>query len=202
MLERIDLTRDLHFYTRTTIDTLDYSGSGLNSGSKVVIAAAGEKLRELGTELPVFNLPDGFRDPRIVMPGVIAIQADRYTDAAAATKGIHQLTQSIGTTTHSPATNNRQPTTNFPLVVICDDSDFLARSMNNFLWVTFTRSNPAADIHGVDSFTADKHWGCNGPLIIDARIKPHHAPPLIKDPAIEKRVDRLGEKGGSLHGII
>jgi 4-hydroxy-3-polyprenylbenzoate decarboxylase len=90
----------------------------------------------------------------------------------------------------------------FPLIIICDDSDFTSKTLNNFLWVTFTRSNPSHDIHGVKSFVENKHWGCNGSLIIDARIKPHHAPPLIKDPEIEKRVDALGTIGGSLHGII
>jgi 4-hydroxy-3-polyprenylbenzoate decarboxylase len=54
----------------------------------------------------------------------------------------------------------------------------------------------------VDSFVENKHWGCRGSLIIDARIKPHHAPPLIKDADMEKRVDRLGEKGKSLYGVI
>ena len=32
----------------------------------------------------------------------------------------------------------------FPLIVVVDDSQFTARRLNNFLWVTFTRSNPAA----------------------------------------------------------
>src|SRR5262249_48053872 len=41
VLSRVDWRRDLHFQTCTTIDTLDYSGTGLNEGSKVVIAAAG-----------------------------------------------------------------------------------------------------------------------------------------------------------------
>jgi 4-hydroxy-3-polyprenylbenzoate decarboxylase len=67
--------------------------------------------------------------------------------------------------------------------------------------VTFTRSDPAADIDGVGSFTEKKHWGCAGPLVIDARIKPHHAPPLVDDPAIERRVDQLAATGGPLHGI-
>ncbi len=87
-------------------------------------------------------------------------------------------------------------------MVLCDDAGFTAENINNFVWVTFTRSNPSHDIHGIDSFISHKHWGCRGPLIIDARIKPHHAPPLIKDPAVEARVDKLGEKGGVLHGII
>jgi 4-hydroxy-3-polyprenylbenzoate decarboxylase len=193
VLERIDLTRDLHFYTRTTIDTLDYSGSGLNSGSKVVIAAAGNKVRELGKELNDLNLPDGFRNPKVVMPGVIAINGNKFIDEASTRKELHNLESEL---------LNFKFKDQFPLIILCDDSDFVAKAPNNFLWVTFTRSNPSHDIHGAGSFTENKHWGCTGPLIIDARIKPHHAPPLIKDPQIEKRVDALGEKGRSLYKII
>jgi len=89
-----------------------------------------------------------------------------------------------------------------PLMILCDDAGFTAQNLDNFVWVTFTRSNPSHDIYGVYSFTEHKHWGCKGPLIIDARIKPHHAPVLEKDTAVEKLVDRMGEKGGSLYGII
>ncbi len=86
----------------------------------------------------------------------------------------------------------------FPLVVIVDDADFTSRTLNNLLWVVFTRSNPAADIYGIESFTEHKHWGCHGSLIIDARIKPHHAPPLIEDPEVSKRIDALAARGGKL----
>lgn len=194
VLERVDLSRDLHFYTRTTIDTLDYSGVDLNSGSKVVIAAAGNRLRELGTEIPEFNLPDGFRNAKVVMPGVIAIQADKFKDHNSTEKQIQLLSQQLSI--------NNQQLQSFPLIIICDDSEFVSKTLNNFLWVTFTRSNPSHDIYGVNSFIENKHWGCRGSMIIDARIKPHHAPPLIKDPEVEKRVDALGVKGRSLHGII
>jgi 4-hydroxy-3-polyprenylbenzoate decarboxylase len=68
--------------------------------------------------------------------------------------------------------------------------------------VAFTRCNPSHDIFGIGEFTSQKHWGCRGPLIIDARIKPHHAPPVEKDPIMEKRIDKHFSKGGSLHGII
>jgi 4-hydroxy-3-polyprenylbenzoate decarboxylase len=78
-----------------------------------------------------------------------------------------------------------------PVLVICDDSDFLAANMHNFLWATFTRCNPSHDIYGVDSFTHYKHWGCRGPLIIDARIKPHHAPPLVPDESIQQKAEAL-----------
>src|SRR5690606_18738727 len=69
ILERIDLTRDLHFHTQTTIDTLDYTGDGLNAGSKVVFAAVGNKKRELATELPGgFTLPRPFADAKLALP--------------------------------------------------------------------------------------------------------------------------------------
>jgi 4-hydroxy-3-polyprenylbenzoate decarboxylase len=34
LLERVDWQRDLHFQTRTTMDTLDYSGTGVNQGNR------------------------------------------------------------------------------------------------------------------------------------------------------------------------
>ena len=193
LLERVDWTRDLHFYTRTSIDTLDYSGTDLNSGSKVVIAAAGNKLRELGASLPELNLPEGFRNPKVVMPGIVAIETNEYFDALSTEQQMEQLGFQLSTF---------NKLNDFPLLIVCDDSDFSSQTLNNFLWVTFTRSNPSHDIYGVDSFTENKHWGCKGSLIIDARIKPHHAPPLIKNPEIETRVDALGVKGKSLYGII
>ena len=90
----------------------------------------------------------------------------------------------------------------FPWVVIADQSEFAAASLENFLWVTFTRSNPATDIYGIESFVVDKHWGAIGSLVIDARAKPHHAPPLADDPDVVKRIDAMAARGGPLHGII
>jgi len=87
------------------------------------------------------------------------------------------------------------------LIVVCDDSSFVSQSLNNFLWVSFTRCNPSHDVHGIGSFTENKHWGCTGPLVLDARIKPQHAPAVEKDPETEKKVERLFSRGGSLFGI-
>jgi 4-hydroxy-3-polyprenylbenzoate decarboxylase len=193
VLQRMDFTRDLHFHTRTTIDTLDYSGTGLNEGSKVVFAAAGEKQRELWQELPAgVSLPRPFDTLAVVMPGVLAVQAPRYVDETQAQREIGILDDAL----------RDADVAGFPLIVLCDDAAFTAANVNNFVWVTFTRSNPSHDVHGVGSFIEHKHWGCRGPLIIDARSKPHHAPPLELDPEVEKRVDRLAERGGPLHGII
>src|SRR5204863_2484524 len=75
LLSRVDWRRDLHFHTKTTIDTLDYSGDALNMGSKVVIAATGPPIRELATAIPGgLELPDGFKSPRLVQPGIITVE--------------------------------------------------------------------------------------------------------------------------------
>lgn len=185
ILERVDWNRDLHFYTNTTIDTLDYSGTAINQGSKVVIAAVGDKKKELITHSPI-------EDGKLVIPGVIALDFQSFTTYDNAAQEIKTLSSKLETLKLD----------GLQLIILVNDADFTNQTLNNFLWITFTRSNPANDIYGVNSFTKNKHWGCNGPLIIDARIKPHHAPPLIKNIEIERRVDKLGEKGSSLYGII
>ena len=193
LLERVDWTRDLHFQTRTTIDTLDYSGTGLNEGSKVVIAAAGAKRRDLPTEIPRnLVLPDELKNPSVALAGILAVEAPPFETPAGA-EAAQRLAAALESTDRAQG---------FPLILLVDDADFTARTLNNFLWVAFTRSNPSHDIHGVRSSVENKHWGCHGPLIIDARLKPHHAPPLVEDPRITRRVDRLGERDGPLHGII
>jgi 4-hydroxy-3-polyprenylbenzoate decarboxylase len=193
VLRRVDLTRDLHFYTKTTIDTLDYSGVDLNSGSKVAFTIAGDIKRELWTELPTsFSLPRPFEKYKMVMPGVLAIEVPRNIKTSDLPIILEILDEHL----------REEELNGLPLMVLCDDAEFTAQNLNNFVWVTFTRSNPSHDIYGINSFTEHKHWGCNGPLIIDARIKPHHAPVLEKDPLVEKTVDKMGEKGGSLYGII
>jgi 4-hydroxy-3-polyprenylbenzoate decarboxylase len=194
LLERVDWSRDLHFQTRTTIDTLDYSGTGLNEGSKLVVAAAGPKRRSLAAAVPPgLALPDGFRDPRVCLPGVLCVASPPFPggrpDVAADVAAFCRALEG-------------SPLEGFPLVLLVDDSDFAARRLNNWVWAAFTRSDPAADVHGVGAFTHQKHWGCRGPLVLDARVKPHHAAPLVEDPAVSRRVDALAAPGGPLHGLF
>jgi len=199
LLERIDWSRDLHFQTRTTIDTLDYSGDGFNQGSKVVMAASGQKRFHLSTELPTaFALTEGYCNPQWCLPGVLAVQCSKENDnlEKLATFWSNQ-TQSMGA---SLSDDSRWK--GLRLVVLVDDALFTSRSLNNFLWVTFTRSNPAKDIDGVGAFTDNKHWGCKGPLIIDARRKPHHAPPLIEDARVTAKIDALASKGGPISKFL
>jgi 4-hydroxy-3-polyprenylbenzoate decarboxylase len=209
VFERADWRRDLHFHTHTTIDTLDYSGAGLNAGSKMVVAAAGPKRFDLATTLPSeLQLPAGFKNPRVVLPGVMAVEGppcpapsiDYDVSVRARTAGRESVAEVMRR--FCAELNAAHPINRFRLVVVVDNSQFVSESLSNFLWVTFTRSNPADDMYGVEEFTSEKHWGCRGALVIDARIKPHHAPVLEEDPVIAKRVDALAAPGGPLHGII
>jgi 4-hydroxy-3-polyprenylbenzoate decarboxylase len=188
VLERVDWRRDLHFYTKTTIDTLDYSGSGWNEGSKVVIACRGDRQRRLATEVPTnLRLPTGFASqqrPALALPGVLMVQAPAYSSLANAQQELEELAKTL----------EHQDLEGIPLLVLVDDSAFSAATLNNFLWVTFTRANPSHDIHGVKASTIFKHWGCEGPLLLDARVKPHHAPELVTDPATEKKATMLVER--------
>ncbi|WP_146400543.1 UbiD family decarboxylase [Pseudobythopirellula maris] len=220
VLERADWSRDLHFHTETTIDTLDYSGDGLNAGSKLVVAACGPARFELATELPSdLRLPDGFADPRVALPGVLAVRAPRLPeptfdyDASRRDPALGAAVERAGlarSESQSAADLRRfgesltaaEPIGRFRLVVLCDDPAFVAESLGNFLWVTFTRSNPAADIGGVEAFTHQKHWGCRGSLVIDARTKPHHAPVLEEDPEVSARVEAMAGPGGPLAGLL
>lgn len=195
ILQRVNLLRDIHFYTNTTIDTLDYSGTSLNSGSKVVIAAYGEIIRSLVTEVPAcLQHLQYFEEPEVVMPGVIALKLTPFETYSTATKEMDILNNLLQSKTGELQT--------VPVLVICDDAAFVSETIRNFLWVTFTRCNPSHDIYGIESSTINKHWGCKGPLVFDARIKPHHAPPVISDAATEKKIDKLFNKGGSLYSIL
>jgi 4-hydroxy-3-polyprenylbenzoate decarboxylase len=187
MWERVDFESGLHFQTRTTIDTLDYSGDALNRGSKVVIAASGPAKRSLADSLP--NL-DSLRPiglgARLCMPGVIAVGLESG-------RSVESLLESLEHAKRADDSWQR-----IACVVVVDDPEFTAKTLNNFLWVTFTRSNPATDIRGVDERIEDKHWSCAGPLVIDARRKARHAPPLIEDPETTRKIDALASRGGPL----
>ena len=196
ILERVDWRQDLHFQTCTTMDTLDYSGTNLNEGSRVVIAAAGQAKRKLSRRPPAkLHLPKDFKKPYLALPGTIVLEGPAFNSYAQAERDIRQLSSALEK--HSPTLNKQ-----FPLFVVVDDSYFCHRSLANFLWQTFTRSNPSHDIYGVGARIENKHWGCIGPLLIDARSKPHHAPHLEEDPLVEQSVEKLAAPGKSLHGII
>ncbi|HQE11595.1 MAG TPA: UbiD family decarboxylase [Flavipsychrobacter sp.] len=195
VLERVDWRTDIHFQTETTIDTLDYSGIGLNKGSKMVIAACGEVKRVLTTTVPYcLSHLESIKNPQFIMPGIIAIESSPFIDYDSTENEMKFLTNELEK--YSEELNGTA------LIILTDDSNFLSQNLNNFLWITFTRSNPSHDVYGVKSFTKFKHWGCESSLIIDARIKPHHAPPLVLDHSIDKKIEPIFNAGGSLYGKL
>jgi 4-hydroxy-3-polyprenylbenzoate decarboxylase len=190
LLQRVDWQRDLHFQTETTIDTLDYSGSGFNQGSKLVIAARGPSRRSLATEVPAsLQLPDGFDEPRICLPGILAVSGPAWQPPTEGQTAIDDFCKSLA------GNDNLDP---LPLLVVVDNSQFSADTLDNFLWTAFTRSNPASDLDGVGAAIVDKHWGCSGSLVMDARSKPHHAALLLEDPEVSSRIDAMAARGGPL----
>ncbi len=184
MLRRVQFRRDFHFQTKTTIDTLDYSGSSWNAGSKLVVAASGEPIRQLSSQVPPeLKTPKHFNNSKLIMPGVLAISGARWVSHEQSRTEINELLEHL-----------RPFGSGLPMVVLCDDATFTSQTINNFLWVTFTRSNPSHDIYGLDEGYEFKHWGCDPPFVIDARIKPHHAPAMEVDPEVDRKTDELVRK--------
>ena len=182
MLSRMDFSNDLHFYTNTTMDTLDYSGDGLNSGSKLVLAAYGDVRRKLATTIPE-KITSLNANASLIMPGIIAVNA-----ATATINSIQEKLKGQGETLLEQD--------GIAMIIITEDATWMAAEFNNFIWAAFTRTNPSKDIEGVDSYINNKHWGCKGPLIFDATIKKHHAPAVLKDNEVEKKVTAILSKYG------
>jgi 4-hydroxy-3-polyprenylbenzoate decarboxylase len=142
------------------------------------MACRGPKIRNLAMELPSgFHAPS-LKSASVIQSGILGLTIQPFTTQVQAEAEIQELCNAL----------ESQDLSGFPLIILSDDSVFTAASINNFVWVTFTRSNPSHDIYGIHSFIRYKHWGCKGSLIIDARKKPHHAPELVTDENIRKSV--------------
>jgi 4-hydroxy-3-polyprenylbenzoate decarboxylase len=209
ILERIHFDRDLHFQTATTIDTLDYTGTSLNHGSKVVIAAAGVKCRELRnnpSDLESLTLPQGFKVAAIVMPGILMIEGPAtLAPNETADKSDNEKPATFAELKASFA--HWEFRENYPWISIIDEgaANVAANSgtstnniLSDFLWLTFTRSDPAQDIYGIDETVEEKHWKCNAPLIIDARIKPRHQKQLTVPAEIAAKAKQILKDSGVL----
>lgn len=186
LFERIDFTKDLHFLTKTSIDTLDYSGEGINEGSKLILAAYGDKKRDLITTLPqqIFNC-NFISKPVLLMDGVIGVELTNFTDYKTAKAEIQRFATWLS--------ENKSDFEGIVQIIIYDDFTFTnqTNNLNDYVWVTYTRSNPSHDVYGVDEFTENKHWGCKGAMIIDARKKPHHAPELKINEETKKSIEKF-----------
>ena len=124
VLERFDPTRDLHFITKTTIDTLDYSGSGWNAGSKMIWACRGDARRVLASKVPMdLELGKDFGFATFVQPGILALEGPKFEDESSY-QDIQKLTERM----------ERFDWEGIPLLILCDDARFLAEDFGNYLW--------------------------------------------------------------------
>jgi UbiD family decarboxylase len=179
LLERLDARRDILVLSGTSQDTLDYTGPRVNEGSKAVLLALGEARRAL-PERYEGGPPPGARRVEVFAPGCLVVEGEGYAaapdlaDRVAAWPGLDP----------------------WPLAVLVDDAAEAVRSPELFLWTTFTRMAPAADLHGREVVTERFHTGLAGPVVIDARIKPSYPPVLEVDPETRDLVDRRWDEYG------
>ncbi|MCU0727173.1 MAG: UbiD family decarboxylase [Planctomycetes bacterium] len=173
LLERLDARRDLFVFPGTSQDTLDYTGPRVNEGSKAVLLALGEARRVL-PERYEGGPPPGARRVEVFAPGALVVEGERFAaapdlaDRVAAWPGLDP----------------------WPLAVLVDDAVEATRSVELFLWTTFTRMTPAADLHGREVRDGRFHTGLAGPVVIDARMKPSYPPVLEVDDETRDLVDR------------
>lgn len=178
ILERVDWNRDLFVFANVSQDTLDYTGPSVNKGSKAMLMGLGkEKIRDLPREFSA-DLPGECSKPVAFLPGTIVIQGVGYTEAPDLAK---QLAE-------------REDLSDWPVILLVDDSDEATSSMQEFIWTFFTRFEPAADIHGKSTAVHRFHVGLQPPIAIDCRMKPWYTDVLEVDKETKERVDSIYSK--------
>ncbi|MEJ2580484.1 MAG: UbiD family decarboxylase [Acidobacteriota bacterium] len=166
VLERTRPETDLYVFSNVSMDTLDYTGPEVNLGSKGVLLGLGDPVRVLPGEFKASELPRGVRDVRVFCRGCLVVGGPTYRDEPDAPSRIASHTAFVG----------------WPLVVLTDEPARAGASSINFLWTTFTRFEPAADIHAAKVDVRRHHLSYTPPIVIDARMKPPYPEELFCDP--------------------
>jgi UbiD family decarboxylase len=173
VLERADFRTDLFVFANLSMDSLDYAGPVIEQGSKGVLLGCGDPIRKLPVEF-TGHVPPSVRKVRVFCPGCIVVEAPRFADEKDAAQRIAR----------DPAFAS------WPLVVLSDDADRHVRSAMNFLWSTFTRFDPASDIHASKLELVGGHPSYTPPIAIDARMKPWYPVELFADERTAATVTR------------
>jgi len=174
VLARADFRTDLYIVANLSMDTLDYAGPRINEGSKGVLLGLGEPRRELPTAFEG-GAPAGVGAVAPFCPGCLVISGPTYgEDAGFAARVLAE-----------------EALAQWPLVVLVDDVQQAARSAMNFLWTTFTRFDPASDIHARSKTLQGSHASFEPPVLIDAREKPSYPAELFCD---EQTAERVSER--------
>jgi 3-polyprenyl-4-hydroxybenzoate decarboxylase len=166
ILARTHPETDLYVFSNLSMDTLDYTGPAVNEGSKGVWLGLGEPVRELPRHFSAGTLPSGVTDVRVFCGGCLVVGGPSYASEADAAERLAKDPAFAG----------------WPLLVLTDEPARAARSDMNFLWTTFTRFEPAADIHAAGRRIVRNQIAYTGPILIDARLKPGFPAELVADP--------------------
>ncbi len=174
LLERTRPETDLYVFSNLSMDTLDYSGPKVNEGSKGVWLGLGDPVRDLPREFQAAELPIGCTEVHVFCPGCLVVGGPSFEaePGAAARLAKH------------PAFAD------WPLVILSDEPKRAAASAMNFLWTTFTRFEPAADIYAAATDIVRHHLSYKPPVTIDARTKPWYPKELFADPETAATVTR------------
>ena len=174
ILARTNTETDLYVFSNVSMDTLDYTGPAVNEGSKGVWLGLGDPVRDLPREFNSAAIPAGVTAVRVFCGGCLIVGAPSYT--AEPTAAARLAGEAVFR--------------DWPLLVIMDEPARAAASSMNFLWTTFTRFEPAADIHAADRRIVRNHIAYRGPVVIDARLKPGFPKELTCREDIAERVTR------------
>ncbi|HVR69573.1 MAG TPA: UbiD family decarboxylase [Vicinamibacteria bacterium] len=175
VLARTRPGRDLFVFANVSMDTLDYTGPSVNEGSKGVWLGLGDPVRELPREFrPPEPPPGDVTDVRVFCGGCLVVGGPRYAADAGAAARLAAHPAFAG----------------WPLLVLTDEPARAARSPINFLWTTFTRFEPAADIHAAKRTLLRNHVAYDPPILIDARLKPGFPAELFCDERTADTVTR------------
>jgi 4-hydroxybenzoate decarboxylase subunit C len=175
VLARTNPETDLYVFSNLSMDTLDYSGPKVNEGSKGVWLGLGDPVRDLPREFrPPVPPPSDVTDVRVFCGGCLVVSG-----------------QAFDVDRDAPARIAAHPAfAGWPLVVLSDEAERATRSAMNFLWTTFTRFEPAADIHAASARVVRNHIAYSGPVCIDARMKPWYPKEVTCRPEVAALVDR------------
>lgn len=172
VLRRTDPRTDLYILGNSSMDTLDYTGPAVNRGSKGVWLGLGDPVRDLPAELSLPELPVGIRRVEMFCPGCLVVEGPRREEEP-------ELGERVAS---HPAFRD------WPLLVLSDEAERAVRSPTNFLWTTFTRFEPAADISARERRLVRNQVAFESPVVIDARLKPGFPDELFCSPEIADRV--------------
>ncbi|HEY0079754.1 MAG TPA: menaquinone biosynthesis decarboxylase [Pyrinomonadaceae bacterium] len=172
VLARFRPESDLFIFSNVSMDTLDYTSGKINEGSKAILLGLGEPVRDLPREFRG-ELPQGVARAEVFCGGCLILEGTPYA----------QEPEQAARLARSAAFAD------WPLVVLHDDAG-VAFSTSDFLWATWTRFEPASDIHAAETSVRRHHLSYAAPLVIDARMKPGYPEELIVRPDIAALVDR------------